>query len=200
MRLRSTGIDTLNLSVRGKLREDAVERVAGRQSEARLAEEPQVAEFRVTQQAFMVKAFGWRGYTYWLSSPDFELMLGKSEKFPAAVVQLHSAYLHSMGVDRGLDLLEALLRHDVFAGAYELSVSRVDVYADFQGWEPRLADLDRFVSFGRHRRGFQENQQAFTMGSRLSGFMVGRDALVARLYDKTAEIQKRGLSWLPDLW
>jgi len=35
---------------------------------------------------------------------------------------------------------------------------------------------------------------------RLSGFMVGRDALVARLYDKTAEIQKRGLGWLPDLW
>jgi Phage integrase family len=23
--------------------------------------------------------------------------------------------------------------------------------------QPRLADLDRFVSFGRHRRGFQEN-------------------------------------------
>jgi hypothetical protein len=35
--------------------------------------------------------------------------------------------------------------------------------------QPRLADLDRFVSFGRHRRGFQENQQAFTAGSRLSG-------------------------------
>jgi hypothetical protein len=35
--------------------------------------------------------------------------------------------------------------------------------------QPRLADLDRFVSFGRHRRGFQKNQQAFTVASRLSG-------------------------------
>ena len=25
-------------------------------------------------------------------------------------------------------------------------------------------------------------------------------ALVARLYDKTAEIRKHGVSWLPDLW
>jgi hypothetical protein len=200
VRVRSTGIDTLNLTARGKLRDEAVELVAGRQSEARVSEEPQLVEFPITSQAFMVKPFGWRGYTYWLSSPDFELMLGKSEKFPAVVVQLHSAYLHSMGVDRGLDLMEGLLRHEILAGAYDLAVSRIDIYADVQGWELRLADLDRFVSFGRHRRGFQENQQAFAVGSRLSGFMIGRDALVARLYDKTAEIQKRGLGWLPDLW
>jgi hypothetical protein len=30
--------------------------------------------------------------------------------------------------------------------------------------------------------------------------MFGKDALVARIYDKTAEIKKRGVSWLPDLW
>jgi hypothetical protein len=37
-------------------------------------------------------------------------------------------------------------------------------------------------------------------GSRLDGFQFGKDALVARLYDKTAEIRKHGVSWLPDLW
>jgi hypothetical protein len=30
--------------------------------------------------------------------------------------------------------------------------------------------------------------------------MFGRDALVARLYDKTEEIKARGTSWLHDLW
>ena len=30
--------------------------------------------------------------------------------------------------------------------------------------------------------------------------MFGRDALVARLYDKTQEMRQRGVSWLSDLW
>jgi hypothetical protein len=96
--------------------------------------------------------------------------------------------------------MEALLRHEVFAGAYQLNVSRIDVYADFQCWEPQVTDLDRFVSFSRHRRGFQENQQIYMIGPRLTGFMFGKGHLAARIYDKTVEIQRRGVSWLPDLW
>lgn len=113
----------------------------------------------MTGPALLVKPPGLRGHAYWLTSPDFEVILGKSEKFPPVLVQLHSAYMHSLGIDRALDLVEALLQHEVFAGAYRLNVSRIDIYADFQGWEPQVADLDRFVSFNRHRRGFQENQR-----------------------------------------
>lgn len=96
--------------------------------------------------------------------------------------------------------MEMLLRHEVFAGAYRLNVSRIDIYADFQGWEPQVADLDRFVSFSRHRRGFKENQQVYMTGPHLTGFMFGKSDLAARIYDKTVEIQRRGVSWLPDLW
>ena len=67
-------------------------------------------------------------------------------------------------------------------------------------WVPVLEDLHRFVGYGRNRRGFEERNQAFTTGDRLTGLMFGRDALVARLYDKTQEIRRRGISWLPDLW
>src|SRR5215472_11739982 len=58
----------------------------------------------------------------------------------------------------------------------------------------------RFAGYGRNRRGFEERNEAFTVGDRLTGLMFGRDALVARLYDKTQEIRRRGISWLPDLW
>jgi hypothetical protein len=126
--------------------------------------------------------------------------LGKSDRFPAVHVQLHSAYLHSVGLQWALDLLELLLRHDVFGSAYELMVSRIDLYADVQGLALELVDLRRFVGYGRHRRGFDERQEAFAVGHRLTGFMFGKDALVARIYDKTVEIQRRGQSWLPDLW
>jgi hypothetical protein len=200
MKVLSTGIDTLNLAAKGHVRPEVWELLAEAQQRARLEEESQPVEFPMTAQAFLVKPHGLRGHMYWLSSPDFELILGRSEKFPPVLLQLHSAYMHSIGIDRALDLMEALLRHEVFAGAYRLNVSRIDVYADFQGWEPHVTDLDRFVSFSRHRRGFQENQQVYMTGPRLTGFMFGKGDLTARIYDKTVEIHRRGVSWLPDVW
>ena len=117
-------------------------------------------------------------------------MLGRSEMFPAVVCQLHAAYLHSVGLTWALEFVQLLLRHDVFAGSYKLLVSRLDLYADFQGWVPVLEDLHRFVGYGRNRCGFEERNEAFTAGDRLTGLMFGRDALVARLYDKTQEIRR----------
>ena len=200
MRVLSSGIDTLNLAAKGHVRPEVWELLDEAQQRARQEEESLPLEFPMTAQVFLIKPHGLRGHAYWLSSPDFELILGRSEKFPPVLVQLHSAYMHSVGIDRALDLMETLLRHEVFAGTYRLNVSRIDVYADFQGWEPQLADLDRFVSFSRHRCGFQENQQVYLTGARLTGFMFGKGDLAARIYDKTLEIQRRGLSWLPDLW
>src|ERR1700730_15605191 len=176
-----------------KCLEEAKQRAQGSDQEVRV-------DFPITEGSFLLRPYGWRGYTYWLTSPDFELMLGKSEKFPAVVCQLHSAYLHSVGLPWALELVEVLLRHDLFASPFELLVSRLDLYADVQGWAPALEDLRRFVGYGRSRRGFEERAEVFTAGHRRTGFMIGRDALVARVYDKTLEIGRRGLNWLPDLW
>ena len=153
MKVLSTGVDTLNLAARGVVWREAWELLDEAQQRARHEGDSQPVEFPMTGQAFLLKPYGLRGHAYWLTSPDFELILGRSEKFPPVLAQLHSAYMHSMGVDRALDLIEALLRHELFEGAYRLNVSRIDVYADFHGWEPQATDLDRFVSFSRHRRG-----------------------------------------------
>ena len=198
--LLASGVDTLHLSARGEVRNEVWEAVEAAKQRAQTAEEPVAFDFPVTAQAFLVKPHGLRGYSYWLASPDFELMLGRSQRFPAALAQLHSAYLHSMGPEWAVDLVAQLLRLEVFAGPPDLVVSRVDVYADTQGWELELADLDRFVCRARVRRGFVERDHVFKSGRRLTGFMFGRGAMAARLYDKTAEIGRRGVSWLPDLW
>ncbi len=200
MRLLASGIDTLNLSVRGTVQESVWDLFAEAQKRARLNEGDELFSFPVTEETFDCHPYGWRGYTYWMSSPDFELMVGRSTKFPAVLVQMHSAFLHSMGIDPALDQVERLLRLDVFAGPFKETVSRIDLHADLQGWDLHTADLDRFVGYGRHRRAFEENRQVFQSGTKLSGFMFGKDALVARIYDKTAQIRKQGVSWLPDLW
>lgn len=199
LRVLSSGVDTLNLSARGAVRAEVWEALEAAKLRAQAEEESAPFAF-ATGRAFLVRPYGLRGYTYWLSSPDCELLFGRSERFPAALVQLHSAGLHSMGVDRAVDLVEGLLRAEVFASPPELVVSRVDVYADATGWDLELSDLDRFVCRGRARRGFVERELTFATGRRLTGFMFGRDALVARLYDKTAEIALRGVTWLHNLW
>ncbi len=200
LRVLSLGVDTLHLSARGAVRAEVWEALEAAKREAQAAEEAVPVDFELTGQAFLLKPYGLRGYAYWLTSPDVELLLGRSERFPAGILQFHSPYLHSVGVGWAVDLIEQLLRLEVFAHPPELVVSRVDVYADATGWKLVLADLDRFVCRGRARRGFVEREHAFATGRRLTGFMFGRDALVARLYDKTVEIAQRGVTWLHDLW
>ena len=198
MRLLASGIDTLNLSVKGTIREPVWDLLSEVQRRARANEDVAPLAFPVTEEAFECRPYGWRGYTYWLSSPDYEVMVGKSAKFPAVLVQMHSPFLHSVGIDPALDQVERVLRLDLIEGPFKQGVSRIDVHADLQGWDLRTADLDRFVGYGRHRGVF--DRRMFQSGSRLDGFQFGKDALLARLYDKTAEIRKHGVSWLPDLW
>ena len=200
MKLLASGIDTLNLSVRGTIREAVWDLLEEVQRRARDKDEPEVFSLPVTEEVFLCRPYGWRGYTYWLSSPDYEVMVGRSPKFPAVLVQEHSTFLHSMGIEAALDQVEQLLRSDLFVGPLKQGVARIDLHADLQGWKLRTSDLDRFVGYGRHRRAFEDNRQVFQSGTRLAGFMFGKDALVARIYDKTAEVKKHGLSWLPDLW
>jgi hypothetical protein len=200
LRLLASGIDTLHLSAKGTVRAGVWEALEEAKREAQEADEAVPFEFPVTSQAFLLKPYGLRGYAYWLTSPDFELLIGRGARFPAALVQLHAAYLHSMGPAWSVDLAVQLLRLEVFAGVADVTVSRVDLYADGQGWDLDLADLRRFVCRARGRRVFVERAQAFASGRRVTGFMFGRGALVARLYDKTEEIRARGTSWLRDLW
>jgi hypothetical protein len=200
LRVLSSGVDTLYLSAKGSVRPAAWEWLELVKAQAVEAREPVMFEFPVTGRRFAVKPHGLRVHAYWLSSPDFELIMGKNDRFPPAMVQFHSAFLHSVGMEAAVDAAASVLAEDVFAWPPELSVSRIDLYADVQGWELELTDLRRFVSMGRVRRGF-ENVEAFQSGHRLTGFRFGMGgALMVRVYDKTIEIGRRGQAWLPDLW
>src|SRR5713101_1245387 len=120
----SAGLDTLHVSVRGQLKSSVRKALEEAKVRAQAAEEPVPFELPVTSQAFLMKPFGLRGYTYWLTSPDFELVLGRGERFPAALIQFHSAYLHACGPAMAWDLVDLLLRHDVFLTRPEVVVSR----------------------------------------------------------------------------
>ena len=199
----SSGVDTLYVSTKGTVRPALWPALEVIKRDAAEASEPLMFEWPTTGRMMALKPHGLRVHGYWFTSPDFELLMGTNERFPPVMVQLHSAFLHSVGVDAAVDAVARLLVEDIFAWPPELNASRLDLYADVQGWELELTDLRRFVSLGRARRGFAkiESTEAFATGHRLTGFRFGTGGgLMVRVYDKTIEIGRRGQAWLPDLW
>ena len=204
LRVLASGVDGLEVTARGTVRLDVWELLERAKLEAQDAGEAVPFQFGSIDRRFLILPHGRRGWPYWLTSPDMEMGLGRNRQGVPAYAQLHSAYLHAMGPELAVGLLGTLLRVDVMGGPFQLIGSRVDVYADVQGWEFDLTDMERFASRGRLREAFPVGEQAavgvFVAGRRVTGFRFGRDAVVARVYDKTAEIRRRALSWLPDLW
>lgn len=190
-------MDSLYVSAQGTLTDATLATVAEKRDEAREAGEP--ARMDCVGHEFLVREHGWRGYPYWLSSPSMELFLGAADPFPTAYAQLHSAHIHSVGLEDAIESVRALL-DGLMAMAGPLVPSRVDVYADQQGWTPRSDDFARFVCRGVHRKLYEVPRQMHQSGRRLSGFTFGRGDIVARVYDKTLELASRGATWPALLW
>ena len=152
LKVLAKGVDTLHVSGKGSVRADVWDQVDALRKVGELNESAELVEFPETGQPFFVQPRGLRWYSLWLSSDDYELLMSKSDRRPALQVQLHSAYLHSMGVHDAMRLVGETLRKSVMADKrVELGVSRIDLYADVQGWPLEVGDLVRFVSWSRVR-------------------------------------------------
>lgn len=200
----ASGVDGLELTARGGAQRQVWELLERAKVEAQEAGEPVPFAFGRSLRPFLILPHGRRGWQYWLTSPDFEMGLGRNREGVPAYVQLHSAYLHSLGPEMAAGLVGTLLQVDVMNGPFKLIGSRVDVYADVQGWELALTDMERFASRGRFREAYPLGEagssSVYMAGRRVTGFRFGRDTVVARVYDKTAEIARRPGSWVPELW
>jgi hypothetical protein len=204
LRVLASGVDGLEVTARGGVRQDVWDHLEAGKREAQEAGEPVPFEMSRGHRLFLILPHGRRGWQYWLTSPDMELGIGRNRQGVPVYGQLHSAYLHSLGPELALGLLGTLLQVEVMSGPFQMIGTRVDLYADVQGWAFELADMERFAARGRYRRTHAPadgpTNSVFMSGRRVTSFRFGRDALVARVYDKTAEIARRGQSWLPDLW
>lgn len=195
----SSGVDSLYVSARGKLVDGLLDWL-GRMREM-CCEEATPFAFDESEGYFLFRPHGWRRYAYWLSSPRFELMIGNSDPFPPVFIQLHAAFLHAVGAEVALGEAAVVLSKHLMPDGHQLSASRIDVYADTQGWEPTSRDFERFVCRGVRRRMYTNSeQQLHGFGQRVSGFTFGKLDVVARVYDKTLELATRGETWPSLFW
>ena len=190
------GIDSLYLSYPGELDSEQFNRLKTLKAQAQGAEhEASKAQLAIREHVFEVKDKGAGLFPFVLVDGSFRIQLSglRSTRLPMGYVQVSAKALAHQG--------PAGIEADLCAILAELgkveppTVSRVDLFLDF------ACDLD-MEAWDRHAwvtRAAAISQYA--KGGKFTGWSIGEGgSIMARLYDKTAEIEVSGKDYLRGLW
>ena len=194
------GVDSLYLSYPGVMTEDWDKKLAKLKELAQMEDDlsQSIAQVTICGHLFEIRDKGAGRFSYVLVDNAYRIQASnsRSKSLPLAYVQISSEYLTHAGIEKA----EEALRHIVNSlGVVNepANVSRVDMFADFcadyqmdafeplRDWVTRVETMSLHYSYGR-----------------FSGWSFGSGGdIVARLYDKTLEIEKKSRKfYLHDLW
>jgi hypothetical protein len=188
----TSGVDAVYLSGRAELPRRFERRLEDCRAWAIEARRP--APCQIGDVVFGIAPHGWGKYRFCLNHEMARLGFSASRHLPTVRVQPRAEFLHAVGpaavVAAITEVLEAELRH------LRLWVNRVDLFADWQGWSLELDDAQRFVCRADARRTYE-------IAGTVTGFEFGSrktKTVLARLYDKTADIAAKGTAWWLEVW
>jgi hypothetical protein len=188
----SSGIDALYLSGRAALPGTLLDRLEEGRRLAEQSEGPVPFTIGGVELALLPHGFG--KYRYCLRHEHAQIGVTPSKHLPALRIQPRTELLHALGPSGAIGWCRRLVADDV--GPVLFTVSRLDLYADFQGWELCGDDRHRFVVRGRERDTYED-------GEDLSGFVFGRrssNTVLARIYDKQRDAKRKGADYWPGIW
>jgi hypothetical protein len=188
----ASGIDALYLSGRAVLSGSLLRRLEAGKGRAQASGEPVPFSFGGVE--FGLAGHGWGRYAYRLSHEHGLVGLTASGHLPAVRLQPRAEFLHGLGTEAAVEAFSDLVGLEV--PDLRWSVARVDLFADFQGWNLRAKDRDRFVCRATTLNTFEESEE-------LTGFQFGRRAgggLSARIYEKAGQAARTGAAWWPAVW
>jgi len=188
----ASGVDALYLSGRTNLGEGLLTRLADGRQAAEEAEGPEPLSFGGVEFEINPRSFG--KYRYWLTHRLGQLGVSPSQRLPALRFQPRAEFLHGVGPARVVDWIRDLVGAE--CGPVLLTVSRIDLFADWQGWALNGDDRHRFVCMADSRTLYEDGQvfTGFAFGTRTSG------SIIARIYDKTIESEKKGTDYWREIW
>lgn len=188
----ASGVDALYLSARATLSPTLRARLEDRRTWAQEAKRATPCE--IGDAIFGMLPHGWGKYRWCLDHKAARLGLSPSRHVPTVRLQPRAECLHALGPQGTVELLTEMLAPEL--GQLVFGVSRVDLFADWQGWTLTHADAERFVCRADARRTYEVagTLTGFTFGSRST------QTISARLYDKTADIAVKGATWWFDVW
>jgi hypothetical protein len=207
------GLDSLWLNIWGEIKEDVLSDLAWSKEDAQASDADEALSPLPPFDGsnLVTLATGVRYYEWHARSRDLDVQLRKPSKRsprPAAVIRVSAECLWRMG---GGGKVAALLAADwlrpIFESGYRVTLSRVHVATDYQGYVPVLADLENVVSRAGDEEYFagdeDDGEQAIyrNRAKRLTGVASGKsNNLRLNMYDKVLQARKKGLTWVADLW
>lgn len=190
LRELASGIDALYLSARAVL--PLVDRLEDCRKWAGEVKRPAPCE--IGDKIFGIAPHGWDKYRFCLDHRIARIGFTTSRHLPTIRIQPRAECLHAVGPEATVATLVDLLAPDL--GELRFGVSRVDLFADWQGWTLGTADARRFLCRGDARRTYE-------VAGRFTGFEFGSrktQTMSARLYDKTAETAAKNTGWWFEVW
>ena len=145
MRELASGIDALYLSGRALVPGWFLDGLEGARRAADKAGDGQPVWIGSTE--FEVVPHGFGRYRYCLVHENGQIGVTPSDRLPAFRIQPRAAFVHGVGATEASRWFADVLATD--CGAIELTVSRMDLHADFQGWVVTGEDRRNFVCRAR---------------------------------------------------
>ncbi len=192
LRELATGVDALYLSGQGELSAELKERLERARELAEAVHAP--LPFSLGELTFGLLPHGWGRYRYLLCHETGRIGFSTAGHLPPVRVQPKGELIHAIGPDATVAGFQSVLA----PGCKDLrfSVNRVDLFSDWQGWALDETHRPRFSCRAGNVRSFEEQGafRGFEFGSRTTR------TFTARIYDKTAEIERSGADWWEVIW
>ena len=147
---------------------------------------------------FNIKYHGSQGYEWILNNPEYSLLIGNwitPQSRPSIMVTIRSETLWRKGPRKAAYFITSFLEK-VGAEIIDIKISRLDLCIDTLLPE-KLWSENILV----HRVTRATDTKIFHSNKKLTGIMIGKGIISARLYDKPLEIkQQSNKTWLFDVW
>lgn len=188
----ASGVDALYLSGRASLPDDLLARLeASRTLANELGGSP---PFQFGALELLMSPFAFGKHRYCLIHPFGRIGITPSLSLPAFRIQPRAEFLHGVGPRAATQGFRDLIEEE--CGYVKLQVSRVDLFADFQGWDLSGDERGAFVCRASNLGTFEDN-------GTLTGLQFGKRSsgtIDARVYNKSIEILTSGSDYWHDVW
>ncbi len=188
----ASGIDALYMSGYLEAPQDALDRLKQAREVAEELDEPVDIQFGGVDFAMQPRKF--LMYKYWLRNAFGSIGVSPKTSIPTIRIQPSSEFLHRVGPEVVVNFYRNVIEQEM--GEVRLEISRLDLYADTQGWMPEIDDRHEFVTRASSIGGYEDNHEfnGLTFGKRETG------TIYVRIYNKTAEMKKKKDYYVEQVW
>jgi len=147
---------------------------------------------------FTIKPHGAKGFSWILSGKDFTYKIAntiKPNSRPNVMIEIRSEVLWRLGPEEAIKIALGIISANQ-GRIIEAKLSRVDLCVDFLMSEKRWAS--ELMEYAVTRAA---DTALYFHYKKLTGIVIGKGDIHARLYDKPLEIQKQSKKeWMYDIW